>query len=184
MGTDIHAVAQVKVDGKWVDIATEFDGGRHYNLFAHIAGVRNGTGFGGISTGDAVIPIQKNRGFPNDFDIEDEDYHNGMWMGDHSHGWITSTEVMSHDWEQGYSSGIISIDKYKEWDGKMPKAYCAMVSGRDVILAESDNEIKDNTTHVRVFWKRSRDEFEYFIDEVSSLHEKHGEFRIVFGFDS
>ncbi len=184
MGTDIYAVAQVKIDGKWVDIATEFDDGRHYNLFAHIAGVRNGTGFGGIPTGDAVNPIQERRGLPNDFDIEDEDYHNGHWMGDHSHGWITSSEVMSHDWDQGYSCGVISIDAYKEWDGMRPKAYCGMISGKGVFLAESENKIEDNTTHVKVSWKRSRDEFQYFIDEIRSLHEKHGEFRIVFGFAS
>lgn len=166
MGTDIHAVAQAKVGGAWVDIESKFDGGRHYNLFAHLAGVRNGSGFAGCDTGDAVTPIQEGRGFPDDFSLDDNgygEYHNGEWMGDYSHGWVSASEVLSHNWQQGNHRGIITIEQYKEWDGGYPNGWCGGIGGLSVVLAECPDDITEGTTHVRVEWQRSTDEFDYFI---------------------
>jgi hypothetical protein len=185
MGTDIHSVAQAKINGAWVDVETKFDEGRHYNLFAHLAGVRNGTGFAGIVTGDSVNPIQEARGLPDDFTVDEYDMHGETCMGDHSYGWVTSTEVINHDWNQGYSSGLITIDEYRKWKGGMPECgWCGDAFGNDIVKAESKGEITGETTHVRVKWKKLQQEFQYFIDEVKDMHNKYGEVRIVFGFDS
>lgn len=64
MGTDIHSVAQVRLDGKWKTVATRIAGDdRNYDTFAQLAGVRSGgRGF----------PLFSNpRGYPEDFSVED-----------------------------------------------------------------------------------------------------------------
>jgi hypothetical protein len=43
---------------------------RNYDLFAMLAGVRNGRGFAGIKTGDGFIPISEPRGWPADLSPE------------------------------------------------------------------------------------------------------------------
>lgn len=114
MGTDIHGVFQ-RFDGEhWVDIPSEYDQGRHYQLFAVLAGVRNGTGFAGIQTGEVVTPISEPRGLPDDFKVDGDihpiaslsvmtkwrqKYHAAdepleVWMGDHSHTWLTAAEML------------------------------------------------------------------------------------------
>lgn len=69
MGTDIHGVFQRRVPqtGAWEDIPHRYEMGRHYQLFAVLAGVRNGTGFAGVVTGEAVKPISEPRGYPDGF---------------------------------------------------------------------------------------------------------------------
>lgn len=84
MGTDIHAVFQVKTSEGWKDIETSWSQDRHYALFGWLAGVHTG-----------VIPIAERRGFPGDFTLEEGENHNGEWMGGHSHSWLTSTEILA-----------------------------------------------------------------------------------------
>ena len=66
MGTDIHIVVEIYKDHGWhlTDIVPSQD--RNYRAFAVLADVRNGYGFAGFSTGDAVIPISEPRGLPDD----------------------------------------------------------------------------------------------------------------------
>lgn len=188
MGTDIHAVAQANINGVWVDIESKFDEGRHYKLFSHLAGVRNGVGFAGCDTGEAVNPIQEDRGFPDDFTSDDNSYgdgHNGQWMGDHSYGWVSAYEVINHDWGQGVSRGVISLEAYKKWDGDEPNGYCGMIGGRDILVSDDCENLPEGTTHVRVEWKNSSDRFDYFVDEVAQMvSDNNADVRIVFGFDS
>ncbi len=70
MGCDIHGVFQRRDGSEWVDIATLWDEERHYQLFAVLAGVRNGYGFAGVPTGERVKPISSPRGLPKDFAYE------------------------------------------------------------------------------------------------------------------
>lgn len=70
MGCDIHGVFQRRDGNEWVDIATIWDEQRHYQLFAALAGVRNGYGFAGVPTGEWVKPISSPRGLPKDFAYE------------------------------------------------------------------------------------------------------------------
>ena len=105
MGCDIHAIFQAKTDGIWVDVPSKYDEGRDYVLFSWLAGVR----------GSSDFQISKQRGLPNDFDLVDGYFHpilcfentddcghihvNGerarKYMGEHSHSWLTSTEILS-----------------------------------------------------------------------------------------
>lgn len=64
MGTDIHGVFQRRnpETKQWEDIPHKYEMNRHYQLFAMLAGVRNGTGFAGVKTGEPVKPISEPRG--------------------------------------------------------------------------------------------------------------------------
>ncbi|TXH55263.1 MAG: hypothetical protein E6Q97_09160, partial [Desulfurellales bacterium] len=80
MGTDIHSIAQVKRDGKWVTVAIGIAGDiRSYDTFAMLANVRNGRGFAGVRTSTGFPVIHEPRGLPNDLD-RDED--NGVIIVD------------------------------------------------------------------------------------------------------
>lgn len=126
MGADIHLVTQVRQpDGTWRDVEPDYrcpacqgtgkygtspacawcggsgKGGqydwRDYRIFALLADVRNG---------DGVEPLAAPRGLPADFDVDDARgpnhlEHGGMWMGDHSHSWLTVAELSAHqDWPE------------------------------------------------------------------------------------
>ena len=69
MGTDIHGVFQARnmQTNTWKNIPHGYEMQRHYQLFAVLAGVRNGVGFAGCVTGQAVSPIADPRGYPEDF---------------------------------------------------------------------------------------------------------------------
>ena len=212
MGTDIHGVWQKKVADKWEDISSNYEQERHYQLFAVLAGVRNGYGFAGVPTGETVSPISEPRGLPEDFLLVGVDTHPilsldildprrrkwqaldkplEIWMGDHSYSWLTGEEMLS--WcptaPTVTKCGVISREEYESW-GKVssPREYCGGISGRGIVVIE-DNEVAKSTapnwTHIRVYWKASlRDELTYFFEEVKKLTELHGEIRFVFGFDS
>ena len=213
MGTDIHGVFQRHntETNTWEDIPSNYEQGRHYQLFAVLAGVRNGTGFGGVKTGDAVTPIAKPRGFPDGFEVDEDDAHplatldhmdprrrewHGedeeleVWMGDHSFSWLSGEEMLS--WYANAPTvthvGIIGRKAYEAWDGGCPNGYCGGIGGPGVIVVNDTDEERAATpgwTHIRVQWKTClRDELSYFFNEVARLQAEHGSVRFVFGFDS
>lgn len=207
MGADIHGVFQRRVNDEWLDVPSEYTWDRHYALFALLANVRNGFGFAGVVTGQAVKPIATPRGLPDDFviindgethpipdelasewelqDAKERHEPPSIWMGDHSHSWLTSDEILSHNWPVVWKCGIVAIKDFNNWDGvSAPQSYCGVISGGRVIVAENPCDVVDETTHVRIFWRSGIEEFQYFIDEVKRLHELYGTVRMVFGFDS
>lgn len=196
MGTDIHAIFQRKIEGGWADVKSDYDEDRHYGLFAHLAGIRNGRGFAGVITGQPVTPISEPRGLPDDFPVDH--YFNHMvgkdiashddgecWMGEHSHSWLTADEILAHQFGGEWKSGIITVGSLAIWGGvSAPESYCGGISGQGVIVAETPCDITKDCTHVRVFWRQPAEQFGYFINEVKRLQLEHGEVRMVFGFDS
>ena len=210
MGTDIHGVFQKCVDGSWIDVPSNFESNRHYDLFAHLAGVRNGRGFAGVLMGQAVQPIAEPRGLPSGFEIDDDQYYAveesaadewsrnrtywdegqtqpKMWMGYHDHSWLTGEEILSHNWgKPSWKAGVVTVEFFNEWDGvDAPQSSSGGIWGRDVNVAENPAMVDSDTTHVRIFWRQSGgEEFKYFTDEVERLVHEHGNVRFVFGFDS
>lgn len=205
MGTDVHAVWQTKKDGKWVDIESTWEQDRHYFLFSWLADIRNGYGFAGIPTYSPIKPIAAPRGLPEDFAVEDKRHYCPLeaidpsrrkyrdkdekpyvWMGDHSHSWLTADEILAAPVpDKVWQTGIVPIDWFAAWDGKEgPDSWSGGISGKDVIVAESPTEVNKKTTHVRIYWIKPGDTLKYFTDEVARLKALHGEVRIVFGFDS
>lgn len=205
MGCDIHAIWQAKKDGKWVDVESTWEQDRHYFLFSWLANVRNGHGFAGIPTYTPIKPISEPRGYPDDF-VVDGDSHPvsdpavmgrraeylepgdkpEMFMGDHSHSWLTAAEILaSPPPAKVWQTGIVGREWFNEWDGvKGPESWSGGISGRDIKVAESPTDVTDETTHVRIWWIKPDDTLKYFTDEVKRLNDLHGEVRLVFGFDS
>ena len=213
MGTDIHGVFQRREGESWVDISSDYAQNRHYQLFAVLAGVRNGSGFAGVLTGEAVKPIAEQRGVPTDFAVDDaylhplasldlmdpthRKYHEDgepveVWLGDHSHSWLTGDEIIA--WAdtdpRAVQYGVIGRADYDRWErGTRPAGgYSGDVYGNTVVRindTDEDREKYPNWTHIRVHWtSRLADELAYFIDEVRRLVDQHGKIRFVFGFDS
>lgn len=214
MGTDIHGVFQRKdsVSGQWIDVESLYEQTRHYQLFAVLAGVRNGRGFAGCLTGHAVTPIAEPRGLPAGFVVDEDECYTiasveyldprrrkwrgdggplEVWMGDHSHSWLAGWEILA--WASNApvvtKCGIITKAQYEKWDHESsPDSWSGGILGRDVIQVDDTDAAKaasPNWTHIRVQWQRAlSEELAYFFDEVRRLQEEHGEVRFVFGFDS
>lgn len=193
MGTDIHGVFQRfnTAIHAWQDIPTFYEQDRHYQLFAVLADVRNGYGFAGVPTGDAVTPIARPRGLPTDFAVKNEE-HNGIWMGDHSHSWLSGPEMLA--WVENaprvVKVGVLDRETYETWDGvSPPNSYSGGVFGKNITVI-NDNDAEKAAygagwTHIRCSWEVSlREELSYFFDEVARLTAEHGNIRFVFGFDS
>lgn len=163
MGTDIHAVFQVQRDGRWHDVASEWEQWRNYELFAWLGNVRNGFGFAGVETFVPIEPLSDNRGLPLDFercpdddmshpmsleafdpqrrkylgneDKLDDDRHL-MWMGDHSHSWLFLDEILDAEPPVIRHRGVVDRKWYETWDGiSAPTSWSGMINGLDIIVA-------------------------------------------------
>lgn len=208
MGTDIHGVWQ-KLDGawgaeipsayggvwqkkeaKWIDIPSNYEQDRHYQLFAVLAGVRNGVGFAGCKMGEPVKPIALPRGLPEDFEMDDELHHVvaspalidprrrewmvkyndsaedacKVWMGDHSQSWLFGEELLS--WYANapvvVKTGIMDRKDYETWDhNSPPENYCGGISGRDIIV------VNDNAAerHLHPNWTHIQVEWDQALHE-------------------
>lgn len=159
MGTDIHMLVERRVDGEWQSADTwsicKYTGkqvvayenqvfkDRNYALFSILAGVRNGYGFAGTDTGEEVTPIAEPRGVPHDISLMAAE----MWIGDHSHSWLTLAEIMAFDWTQtAKRRGCVTTSQYYLWKRDLehhagPKDYFGWRAGgliKDVTNEEMD----------------------------------------------
>lgn len=161
MGTDIHYIVQKKTDKLWETIDTDLDLNRHYLLFAVIAGVRNGSGFAGVSTHDPIVPIAKGRGLPvrivSDwfdevpntvfgYEVEPE-YKTGSYsLGEHSFNWLLGSEILN--WfkeEHGINmQGVVSREDYfkMKYSGEtVPENYCGDILGKNIFIYNEMAEV-------------------------------------------
>lgn len=154
MGTDIHMIAEVRKNGVWHTIldnifigwgGTSFHeetcvpySDRNYNLFAILAGVRNGTGFAGCRIGEKFNPISETKGYPEDMCKDSESY----LSYEHSASWLTLKEIFDFDWNQIHRRyGVLSEEEYKNtvMKGKYPDNWCGGISGRNIsVIPESE----------------------------------------------
>jgi hypothetical protein len=128
---------------------------RCYDTFAILANVRNGSGFGGISTGGGFISIAEPRGLPDDMSAElkqliarnDDDEPAGAyetlrakwgatWIGDHSHTHLSLDELLKFNWRQvATKTGWVSLEEFRKWDAKgggWPDGWCGGISGQRI----------------------------------------------------
>jgi len=208
MGTDIHMVGERRwnynTPGKWkmFPIPQQFRH-RYYAFFAHLADVRNGFGFAGIKTHEALEPLTSHRGLPDDigdqakawFDYDwggSELYEMIGYPGEHSTGYATLEELMAHNWEQGGPcEGVISKGQYFRWDGKgPPKGACGAISGHNIEVLDLGHTrpgfIVEAVTHVKVSWFQRYLDSDFALKFIEFLeNEADGdECRILFNFDS
>lgn len=105
MGCDIHSIAQVRKNGKWETVTAkdELVEDRSYVSFGMLAGVRSGL----IET-----PISKPRGLPEDFEmgLDENEYHEGIWLGDHSYSWLLLKEIKDYTWDKTIPQSTIVVE--------------------------------------------------------------------------
>ncbi|MDD5371684.1 MAG: hypothetical protein PHQ40_21595, partial [Anaerolineaceae bacterium] len=153
--------------------------------------------------GQPVIPISEPRGLPEDFTINKDGshpirsvdiidpwrrkYHEEggpleIWMGDHSHSWLTGEEMLAWTAITVMKTGIISRQIYEAWDREsQPSEWCGGITGPGIRVV--NYPVNNSWTHIRVYWRSDLGKgLAYFFDEVSRLVEEHGEIRFVFGF--
>lgn len=120
-------------------VAVTWYNDRNYDLFGMLANVRNGSGFAGCDTGNGFLPISEPRGFPDDLsegvkrllsDERDED-DNDIWMGDHSHSWLTLRELLDYNWDwQSVRRGWVDPWNFELFRRNgAPNSWCGGVSG-------------------------------------------------------
>lgn len=158
MGCDIHEYVEVRdANGKWRCLSRfepcsddpearrmeEFGApisiSRHYRLFAILAGVRNGRGFAGCDTGDAVTPIAEPRGLPADCDPNVRRQSDAWDVDGHSHSWLSLAEILAFDWTQRVEErSDVSAMEFVEWGrwarsrGEGPRSGSGNVFGHSI----------------------------------------------------
>lgn len=146
MGCDIHVTTEVRRNGTWSREDCAVDPDRNYSLFAALAGVRNGSGFAGVDTGDPVTPIFAPRGIPEDGSVDVQGEAANWDLGGHSHSYATLAELLAYDWTQPQvKRGIVAVAEWARWGaydrarGDSPKSWCGGISGPNIeILSESE----------------------------------------------
>jgi hypothetical protein len=162
MGCDIHFYVERRDGDKWVSCdewVNEYDywevpyekqfyTQRNYDLFAILADVRNGRGFGGESTGEGFIPLAAPRGLPHDLSMEVK-RHTDKCL-EHTPSWCTVAELLEYDWtRETLKRGILDLSEYLRWRPwyanyrEWPKSWSGGISGPGIVIWQaSDVEAK------------------------------------------
>lgn len=194
MGTDIHGIMQLKNDDRSWKTVEVLELGRNYNLFAVLANVRNGFGFAGVKTSEQLPCISEPKGIPEDIyeTCEIDEWGNvrhypgflfrsytwindSVWLGDHSHTWLTVKEIIDFDWDyvgkfQGYVSPQIDKETPKDTE---PAMYCGGTSNKDWVLRKWKKPLYSCVS--KDFW--------HLIEAYKNFTSPENA-RIVIGFDS
>lgn len=207
MGCDIHTMVEVNSDSGeyWFAVDNEiFDypyfradeplgrlnhplskepySGRNYPLFAFLADVRNGVGFAGIDTGDAIKPIDGLRGVPENASDEWKQYVEEWGCDLHSMSYFTLAELEAADWNQQVTQrGFVPEAVYLELRGtnKSPETWCGYAWGGDILtlLEEEYNDLagsedlEGKDVRVQYQWSRPIREicYDFYIKCIDNL---------------
>ncbi|MFZ6709577.1 hypothetical protein [Undibacterium sp. TC9W] len=177
MGTDITGVFQKNENGRWIDISSEYNENRDSALFAWLAlgsGDRAGTFF--------IKPLHELRGFPDDFEILNNDefenthpiLHNDihppwkrahasfanpsslwylkMFMGFHSFSWLYADEILNTT-PRCMRCISVPIGIFSRWDRKsLPEEWQAWCSDWDKEGFARPDKVDADTKFVVVEW--------------------------------
>ena len=125
MGTDIHSIAQVQVDGTWRTVAVGVGGDpRSYSMFAMLADVRNGRGFAGIKTSDSFPVIHEQRGLPSDLVLNDDGDSLTIKSDDLLIAWDYGGEQCSVS--SGRRAAYLGEDDNRMWMGDHSHSWCLL----------------------------------------------------------
>lgn len=112
---------------------------RNYDVFAWLADVRNGRGFAGCDTGDAVVPVAEPRGLPDDVSVAVKKLSDDYGSDGHSHSFLTLAEIMSADTSAPkVHRAFVDMAVYRQWkSGGSPYPNCGGVSGGGVVHVDN-----------------------------------------------
>jgi len=232
MGTDIHLRLEAKTPDGWKCIKpcwpqypypkdengetiwpTDDPTERNYNVFAFLAGVRNGYGFAFCYRHKPIEPAFAGRGIPTNSEYNDphdkcetdEDFEaipRGVWLGEHSFTWATITELQALEWEAEFTSGgYVPAEVYEALPvGQAPDVFFEGVMGDSIQMVQAEDyeamkALNDLDEHIqyRVFvtwkWRPLMDSGFYAWltgDKLAAVIEQYGadNLRLLMGFDS
>lgn len=166
MGTDVHASFHYRAKNEetgtdeWRFCEHNYEGNRHYHLFSWLADVRNGYGFAGVPTGNAIKPLAEPRGLPEDCIFWPEpkteySYGSPEWRaywanggedyGDHSFTWLTADEILAGIPEivGRTKMGVLTLSEFNQWDKvSEPESYCGGRGGRNHVTLPANKITK------------------------------------------
>lgn len=111
---------------------------RNYDVFALLAGVRNGVGFAGRYRCEPVEPCFPDRGIPSDTSLPTD---GESWLGgDHSFTHFTYKEAMQVPWNHELTvHGLVAYSVWVKWKASgdaCPEMWCSHVGGTEEISEE------------------------------------------------
>lgn len=173
---------------------------RNYDLFAMLADVRNGVGFGGYERCERVTPLFAGRGRPEDSCFPELEQ---MWLGGyHSYTWCTYAEAMKAPWTRPVvTKGVIPYEHWLRWrlsDNPHPDSWSQGVFGGGVRTVDEAEAalMKENRDEIEGVYVRSQWEWQPLADspfrrwllspEFQAAAAKYGpeNIRICMSFDS
>jgi hypothetical protein len=171
---------------------------RNYDVFALLAGVRNGYDW---------RPLDEPRGVPSDATVDDAAASGDDWLGDHSHSHATVAELLAFfaNVQHVTKDGVIPLDEYikwawRDWDQRRaPHDYSGDISGPGIVVINEVDRDRAKTIdaakatgeprpHVRATWPENsltsaRHFYECALPWLTAIGSPE-HVRIVFGFDS
>lgn len=225
MGCDIHTMAEIRRKSKEVDkeeynqvwevltFPNPYYGkyeweksqetlspftDRNYKLFGFLADVRNGYGFAGVDTGDAIKPIDEPRGVPENASKEWKAYCWDWGQDLHSMSYFTLAELKGADWDQPVIARMyVSPEDYAKFKktGNVPDMGWGASNQKEVTAKEYEampDEDKALVHGVQIeYSKPMRWYGDNFLDMLKKLEKiaktekvSEDEVRLVFGFDN
>lgn len=164
MGCDIHTMIEIKLSGsdQWVCYGDlDYEIGRHYELFAALAGVRNDYG---------IKPISKPRGIPDDACKEYKSLVENWDLDGHSHSWVTVEDLETLDLDQEFDDKRVVLGRGA--DGKIT-----------AVAASTTGPHLGKVGKRKLFELWGLERFEMIHDKLYSLSYGQ-EVRLVFFFDN
>ncbi|MGV6816169.1 MAG: hypothetical protein ACWA44_02735 [Thiotrichales bacterium] len=223
MGCDIHCFVEKRTNKGWERVSkglqsdyyapnNEYfstdeykDGGRiidcrNYTLFAFMANVRNGYGFAGCDTGDAIKPISMPKGLPSDVSEEVKKESDDWGVDGHSHSFLSLRELNEFDPEKVTKvyRGYIVASQYEDFlkEGR-PSSYAGDMAGPSTIKSPNSVcvELQRMNPHARIctqveWTEQLSDRLDAIYDhalpqlEKISSDGKGEDVRLVFWFDN
>lgn len=196
MSTNICWVFQAKKNDGWIDIPSEYHGGRDQYLYSWLS-------LGGQ-------PKVNSRGFPSDFVLSADGVNHPLasidlitphrrkfgeskeelkqFMGEWGHSWLSGTEILNSPIPSELLKIWVPIDAYNEWDKcSNPKIWYELHKNwqkqeHSEHYATPDSITEETWWVIIDFEYNFREHFEYFLHEVRRLIAIHGSIRFVFGF--
>ena len=182
MGCDIHLHTEYKdKDGNWQKVIKglqsdyyspdsdhfntdeykdggEVYSGRNYTLFSYLANVRNGWGFAGCDTGNAIDSMDDHRGMPEDVS-EGIDKEHEAWSSDAHSASFFNLKELKGGYERAKQAtktdrGYVDLTNYREFkENGSPEYWCGGVGGdktETVSNSKMDELIIDAITAKRI----------------------------------
>ena len=191
MGTDIHAAIEYRAQGEWhalmlpnkyykkwddePEMTARVDLNRDYDMFAILAGVRNGTGFAGCLTGEGFVPIvdASNDDFEPLPDMSAEAKQ--VMSREHSFACITLQDLLEYDWTRMATHyGVVSAKTFERWDrmkewNPVPDEWCGGVTGPGIEMVD---EVRMRQYIKEVVGNKRGVEFEEAIEKLDDYKAK------------